>query len=105
MTKAELDLLPPRWEFQDFHYPNKRPTTTDRYVIVRAPAVESQHGHGGYDHLGGYVTIDFENRTFNLGMTTHHTMRARSINYVGRGWRLNLVRDAIKRLEDSLKGR
>lgn len=105
-TKPDLQidrLLPVGWLLQDFSYPDLAPADDARYVVVQAPRGV---GHGG----GGYVTIDFKDRTFSLGITKRHdhprghtaTGRAKPS---GAGWRRSLVREAIELLDNSLSGR
>jgi hypothetical protein len=51
---------------------------------------------------GGYVTVDFAQRIFACGHGRPHK-HAGSKTYAGRGWKDQIIRDAIDHLEQVMK--
>ncbi|MYM92658.1 hypothetical protein [Duganella vulcania] len=47
---------------------------------------------------GGYVTVDFERRTFATGYARPR-VNAATVEYKGKGWQDRIVRDALDHLE------
>lgn len=50
---------------------------------------------------GGWITVDFEARSYALGWT--YLMRRCDVVFTGRGWQQRLVDAAVKRLDAVMK--
>jgi hypothetical protein len=54
---------------------------------------------------GGYCTIDFERRCFQLGMVIPYRKPSDVAKYKGRAWKQKLVSDAVEKLAYAIAGR
>lgn len=79
MDIAEIKAqLPSEWDAE--HYPHGR----DLFVLKRPQAIG-----------GGFVTVDFGRRIFNIGMGQPRSAVYPGKTYRGRGWQRELVTDAV----------